>query len=69
LVKHLIASNKNVDVDEKDDDERTPLAYTAEGGHGEVVRLLLETGKIDVNSSDWEGLTPLYVDIEVKHDA
>lgn len=49
LVKHPIASDKDLDVDGKDDDERTPLAYAAERGHEEVVRLLLETGKVGIN--------------------
>lgn len=69
LVEHLIASNKDLDVDEKDDKGRTPLAFAAAEGHEEVVKLLLETGKVDVNSSDWLGLAPLYYAIRGKHDA
>lgn len=69
LVKHLIASNKDLDVDEKNDGGRTPLAAAATEGHEEAVKLFLETGKVDVNSSDWLGFTPLYYAIMMQHDA
>jgi len=35
------------------------LAWAARKGHTEIVRLLLETGKVDVNSRDEDGRTPL----------
>lgn len=69
LVKHLIASNKDLGVDEKDDEGTTPLTYAVIGGREEVVRLFLETGNVDFNSSDWLGCTPLYHAIAVQHDA
>ncbi|KAI7971989.1 hypothetical protein EIK77_007588 [Talaromyces pinophilus] len=70
LVKHLIASNKDLNVDEKDDLEGiTPLALAAVGGREEVLKLLLETGKVDVNSSDRFGYTALYHAIMRQHDA
>jgi hypothetical protein len=40
-------------------DDRTALSYAAERGHVEVVKLLLQTGKADVNARDRKGLTPL----------
>ncbi|KUL86942.1 hypothetical protein ZTR_05311 [Talaromyces verruculosus] len=70
LVEHLIASNKDLDVDEKDDlGGVRPLALAAVDGREEVVKLLLETGKVDVNSSDWYGCTALYYAIMERHDA
>jgi hypothetical protein len=35
------------------------LSRAAEGGHGAVVKMLLETGKVDVNLKDKDGQTPL----------
>jgi ankyrin repeat protein len=70
LVEHLMASNKELDVDEKDDLEGiTPLALAAVHGREEVVKLLLETGKVDVNSSDRYGYAALYYAIGGGHDA
>ena len=37
----------------------TPLAWTAENGHSEVVKLLLARDDIDANKPDEEGQTPL----------
>ena len=38
---------------------QTPLAWAAMKGHEAVVKLLLETGKADVESKDGCGQTPL----------
>jgi hypothetical protein len=49
-----------VDVDSKDDAEGwTPLSCAAQSGHEAVVKLLLETGKVDVDSKGSSGWTPL----------
>jgi hypothetical protein len=37
------------------------IIHAAEGGHDEVVQLLLATGKVDVFCEDWEGWTPRQV--------
>lgn len=37
---------------------RTPLSWAAEHGNIEIVKLLLETGKVDMNLEDWHGETP-----------
>ena len=36
-------------------DCRNTIVHAAEGGHDEVVQLLLTTGKVDVFCGDWEG--------------
>ena len=52
---------KGADADSKGDDGRTPMLYAARGGHEAVVKLLLETGKVDANSKDkyYGGRMPL----------
>ncbi|KAI1847677.1 hypothetical protein JX265_013937 [Neoarthrinium moseri] len=47
------------DVDKSDSYGQTPLSWAAECGHAEVVKLLLETKKVEVNSKDNDGRTPL----------
>jgi ankyrin repeat protein len=43
----------------KDSYGRTPLSWAAIRGHEAVVKLLLETGKVDADSKDSGGQTPL----------
>jgi ankyrin repeat protein len=43
----------------KDKDGRTPLSLAAGGGREAVIKLLLETGNVDVDSKDKGGRTPL----------
>ncbi|KAF3402933.1 hypothetical protein DPV78_003809 [Talaromyces pinophilus] len=45
------------------------ISIAAADGHEDVVKLLLETGKVDVNSSDRLGYTALYYAIIGQHDA
>ena len=45
--------------DLKDSYGRTPLSWAAASGHEAVVKLLLETGKVDADSKDIYGRTPL----------
>jgi ankyrin repeat protein len=47
------------DANSKEELERTPLSWAAELGHEAVLRLLLETGKVNVESKDQHGQTPL----------
>jgi hypothetical protein len=44
----------------KDAEGITPLHYAAEGGHTDIVRLLLAANAVDVNSEDMSHRTPLF---------
>ena len=56
--------------DLQDSDRRTPLSWAAERGHEAVVKLLLETDKVDVDSKDnYDGRTPLSWAAERGHEA
>jgi ankyrin repeat protein len=53
--KHIAAG---MDVNAKDDGDRTPLHWTAGEGHKEIVELLIAEGA-DVNAKDNTGTTTL----------
>lgn len=57
IVELLLAHGAN--PDSKDDDQRTPITLAIERGRQKLVKLLLETGKIDLTCKDNEGRTPL----------
>ncbi|KAK5988872.1 Alpha-latrotoxin-Lh1a-like protein [Cladobotryum mycophilum] len=40
--------------------EEQPLSYASERGHDEVVKLLLESGRVDANLPNWYGRIPLH---------
>jgi ankyrin repeat protein len=58
VLRVLIASDK-VDIDIKDNKQRTPLSHAAEKNQVTSIKLLLGTGKVDVDSRDINGRTPL----------
>ena len=49
--------------------DRNLLSWAAQGGHEAIVRLLLETGKIDIDSKDKLGQTPLWWAVQEGHEA
>ncbi|PKK49582.1 hypothetical protein CI102_7975, partial [Trichoderma harzianum] len=46
---------------------RTALSWASGNGHEAIVQLLLDTNKVDVNSRDYNGWTPLKWATEKKH--
>ena len=56
-------------ADLKDSYGWTPLSWAARGGHEAVVKLLVETGKVDVDSKDSDGRTPLSWAAREGHEA
>ncbi|OBT60205.1 hypothetical protein VE03_10347 [Pseudogymnoascus sp. 23342-1-I1] len=61
---------EDADVDAKDTpNNRTPLNWAAENGHGAVVKLLLDTGKVDADSKDRYGQSPLLLAGRGGHEA
>lgn len=56
-VKAFIAAGAQINL--TDNESRSALHYAVESNHVEAVRLLLATGSIDVNPSDYESHTPL----------
>ncbi|KAL6835632.1 hypothetical protein J3E69DRAFT_319241 [Trichoderma sp. SZMC 28015] len=59
-VGRLLATNK-VDPDSRDKRTgRTALSWATENGHNDVVKLLLDTNKVNVNSTNGDGSTPLH---------
>jgi ankyrin repeat protein len=60
ITELVTAFLQSADIDSKDDFDRTPLSWAAERGHEAVVRLLVDTGKADIDSKNSEhGQTPL----------
>ena len=58
LVRMLVADETNLRGD--DDPNYRPLQVAALGGHLEIVKILLDTGKFDINARDSRERTALY---------
>ena len=61
--------DSDIRADSKDSYGQTPLSWAAGNGHEAIVRLLLDTGKVDADSKDSYGLTPLCWAAENGHKA
>ncbi|SPO07384.1 uncharacterized protein DNG_10078 [Cephalotrichum gorgonifer] len=71
-VKQLLSKISSRDcnkADWTDGEGRTPLSHSAQGGHKAVVKLLLATGKVEVNSKDKYSRTPLSYAAALGHRA
>ncbi|EFR03973.1 sex-determining protein fem-1 [Nannizzia gypsea CBS 118893] len=58
-----------VDVDATDNFSRTPLICAAESGHVAVVKLLLATGRVNINKTGYNSQTPLLCAAKCEHVA
>jgi ankyrin repeat protein len=67
LMSYLISTA--AEPDSKDYLHRTPLSWAATRGHETVVKLLLESGLVDVNSLDIHSQTPLSLAATEGHQA
>jgi ankyrin repeat protein len=54
---------------QKDCYGRTPLSWAAREGRDIVIKLLIKTGKVDIDSKDDDGRTPLYWAAFYGHEA
>ncbi|KAK2042669.1 hypothetical protein LZ31DRAFT_525790 [Colletotrichum somersetense] len=65
LLLHIIEEHADADIDVRNDHGRTPLSIATSFGHEAIVKLLLDTGKVNFNSRDndcrpvWHLTTPL----------
>jgi ankyrin repeat protein len=57
VITEYIRRNEEVDI--RDPDGGTPLAYAAKAGHLDTTRVLLESKRVDPDSKDTDGRTPL----------
>jgi ankyrin repeat protein len=55
ILMQLLIDTGEVDIDELDDRNQTPLSWAAQEGHVAVARLLIQTNKVDVNAKDNKG--------------
>ncbi|KAH6634643.1 ankyrin repeat-containing domain protein, partial [Chaetomium sp. MPI-SDFR-AT-0129] len=51
-----------------DIDGFTPLHWACRNGREEIVKLLLSTGKVDINARDDLGNTPFHLAIQGRHE-
>jgi len=59
--------NRGIDVHTKDSFDRTPLHKAAFGGHVNVSKLLVNTGRARLNVRSKDGKTPLHRAVEKRH--
>ncbi|KAH7117683.1 ankyrin repeat-containing domain protein [Dendryphion nanum] len=65
----LIDGDPGVMIDSKGKkNHRTSLSWEAQKGHIAVVELLLNTGRVDIDSVDHEGRTPLWFAVEAEQE-
>jgi hypothetical protein len=70
LEQDSISVDLQNEVNSKDNEySQTPLSWAAEKGHEAVVKLLLATGKADVDSKNRDGQTPLSWAAQKGHEA
>lgn len=63
-VVKALTKKEGVDLEEKHFGECTPLAYAAQEGYGEIVRILLQSGRVRVNVRAAHKQTPLILSLK-----
>ena len=58
-VVKILLRRGDVDLNESDNEGKTPLLYAAQNGHAEVVKTLLRKTNTDPNEPDYAGQAPL----------
>lgn len=66
VIQHLL---EKFDPNSRDSYNRTPLSWAAKNGHEAVVRLLISTGKVEIDSRDKNNRTPLSLAAKNGHEA
>ena len=66
-VRELLTGGYDVDIDNKNEDERTPCHLAARHGHVEVLRLILEKDRNAIFDKDEDDNTPLHLAAKAKH--
>ncbi|KAJ5500682.1 hypothetical protein N7453_009733 [Penicillium expansum] len=64
-----IRNGAHVGVTDIHDHDRTPLFWAACNGYEAVVKLLLETGRVNADSKDFQSETPLLAAAQHGHEA
>ncbi|KAI9778778.1 MAG: hypothetical protein M1839_007868 [Geoglossum umbratile] len=69
LVAKLLSGGHEVDINTADLILYTPLHWAAENGHEAAAKVLLDTGKVDLDSKAGNGQTPLSLAAYMGHEA
>ncbi|KAK5011575.1 hypothetical protein LTR28_012892 [Elasticomyces elasticus] len=69
VIEAIINQRTSIGLDERDEEDQTPLLWALWKGHEAVVKLLLDTGKAEADSKDQRGRTPLWRAAEEGHEA
>ncbi|KAL6834246.1 ankyrin repeat-containing domain protein [Trichoderma sp. SZMC 28015] len=68
LINVLLAF-ETLEVDEKDNDGRTPLSHAAGRPNKAIVKALLDSGRVDVNAKDHQNRMPLLYAIDHRRES
>jgi len=69
MIQSLLSEGADAGKQDSGEDEETPFSWAAQNGREAIVKLLLETGKVDVDSKDSSSRTPLSWAAQNGHEA